>query len=108
MGQQGLRHTPVPVFGASTSVRAWRRTLDTCFSWRKICRVQGSVPLLANIKASTLGGVYIGGPAYTFSKPENPAELIDDLVLLHTKLVDLGVVYRNGKVYLADLEETDV
>jgi hypothetical protein len=53
-------------------------------------------------------GTFHGGPAYTFSKPENPAELIDDLVLLHTKLVDLGVVYRNGKVYLADLEETDV
>lgn len=53
-------------------------------------------------------GIFFGGPAYTFSKPENPAELIDDLVLLHTKLVDLGVVYRNGKVYLADLEETDV
>lgn len=48
-----------------------------------------------------------GGPAYTFSKPENPAELIDDLVLLYMKLVDLGVEYRNGKVYLADLEEKD-
>lgn len=48
-----------------------------------------------------------GGPAYTFSKPENPAELIDDLVLLYTKLVDLGMEYRNGKVYLADLEEKD-
>lgn len=51
---------------------------------------------------------FYGGPAYTFSKPENPAELIDDLVLLYTKLVDLGMEYRNGKVYLADLEEKDV
>lgn len=52
-------------------------------------------------------GILLGGPAYTFSKPENPAELIDDLVLLYTKLVNLGMEYRNGKVYLADLEEKD-
>ena len=50
---------------------------------------------------------YYGGPAYTFSKPKNLAELIDDLVLLYTKLVDLGVECRNGEVYLADLEDKD-
>ena len=55
----------------------------------------------------TKTGILYGGPAYTFSKPENPAELIDDLVLLYTKLVNLGMEYRNGKVYLADLEEKD-
>lgn len=41
-------------------------------------------------------------------KPQLPNDLIDDLVLLHTKLVDLGVEYRNGGPYLADLEERDV
>lgn len=50
---------------------------------------------------------FYGGPAYTFSKPKNLAELIDDLVLLYTKLVDLGVECRNGEVYLADLEDKD-
>lgn len=49
----------------------------------------------------------IGGSAYAFLKPENPTELIDDLILLYTKLVDFGVEYRNGKIYLADLEEKD-
>lgn len=48
-----------------------------------------------------------GGSEYTFLKPENPTELIDDLILLYTKLVDCGVEYRNGKIYLADLEEKD-
>lgn len=41
-------------------------------------------------------------------KPQLPDNLIEDLVLLHTKLVDLGMEYRNGEVYLADLEEKDV
>lgn len=58
-------------------------------------------------KTTHIGWFFCGGPAYTFSKPENPAELIDDLVLLYTKLVNLGMEYRNGKVYLADLEEKD-
>lgn len=49
-----------------------------------------------------------GGPAYTFLKPQDSAKLIDDLVLLYTKLVNLGVEYRNGRVYLVDLEEKDV
>lgn len=41
-------------------------------------------------------------------KPEDPDNLIKDLILLYTRLVDLGVEYRNGEVYLADLEEKDV
>jgi hypothetical protein len=49
-----------------------------------------------------------GGPAYSFPKPEITDKLFDDLVLLHAKLVDLGVEYRDGAVYLADLEERDV
>jgi len=35
-------------------------------------------------------------------------ELIEDLILLYTRLLELGMEYRNGKVYLADLEEKDV
>lgn len=31
-----------------------------------------------------------------------------DLVTLYQKLVDLGMEYRDGKVYLADLEGKDV
>ena len=30
------------------------------------------------------------------------------LILLYTKLVNLGMEYRDGEVYLADLEEKDV
>ena len=50
----------------------------------------------------------LGGPGYTFLKPPEVDELIADLVLLHARLVELGVESRNGKVYLADLEEKDV
>lgn len=32
----------------------------------------------------------------------------EDLISLHAKLVDLGMEYRDGKVYLADLDEKDV
>jgi len=35
-------------------------------------------------------------------------KLWEDLISLYAKLVDLGMEYRNGKVYLADLEEKDV
>ncbi len=49
-----------------------------------------------------------GGPAYTFLKHQTTHKLIDDLISLYTKLVELGVEYRNGEVYLADLEEKDV
>jgi len=50
----------------------------------------------------------LGGPGYTFLKPSEVDELIADLVLLHGKLVELGMEYRNGEVYLADLEVHDV
>jgi hypothetical protein len=49
----------------------------------------------------------LGGPAYTFLKHQTTHELIDDLTSLYTKLVELGAEYRNGEVYLADLEEKD-
>jgi hypothetical protein len=49
-----------------------------------------------------------GGPAYTFRKHLSTGEFIDDLIILYTRLLDLGMEYRNGKVYLADLEEKDV
>ena len=41
-------------------------------------------------------------------KPDITDKLFDDLVLLYTKLVELGMEYRNGAVYLADVEERDV
>lgn len=50
----------------------------------------------------------IGGPAYTFLKHQTTDELIEDLVTLYAKLVELGVEYRNSEVYLADLEEKNV
>ena len=34
--------------------------------------------------------------------------LEDDLIQLYRNLVELGVEYHDGKVYLADLEEDDV
>jgi hypothetical protein len=34
-------------------------------------------------------------------------ELIKDVTLLYTKLVDLGVEYRNDMVFLADLPDID-
>ena len=33
--------------------------------------------------------------------------LTEDLIALYTRLVDLGMEYRDGKVYLADLEELE-
>jgi hypothetical protein len=50
----------------------------------------------------------IGGPAYTFLKHQTTDELIEDLAALYAKLIELGVEYRNGEVYLADLEEKNV
>jgi chemotaxis response regulator CheB len=49
-----------------------------------------------------------GGPSYTFLKHQTNDELIADLLSLYVKLVELGMEYRNGEVYLADLEEKDV
>jgi len=33
--------------------------------------------------------------------------LTEDLIALYTRLVDLGMEYRDGKVYLFDLEELE-
>lgn len=49
-----------------------------------------------------------GGPGYTFLKPSEVDELVADLVLLHARLVELGMEYRNGKVYLEDIEVRNV
>jgi hypothetical protein len=65
--------------------------------------------LLSKQKTDQKVGILFGGPAYTFLKPSVlPNNLIEDLILLYTRLVDLGVEYRDGKVYLAELEEKDV
>ena len=38
-------------------------------------------------------------------KPQFTSKLNDDLTILYAKLVDLGMEYRNGQVYLADFNE---
>jgi hypothetical protein len=50
----------------------------------------------------------IGGPAYTFLKHQNIDKLIEELLSLYAQLGELGMEYRNGEVYLADVEEEDV
>ncbi len=43
-----------------------------------------------------------GGPTYTFLEPLSTEKLVEDLVLLHMRLVSLVMVYQNGQVYLGD------
>ena len=50
----------------------------------------------------------LGGPTYTFVKPWIPENLIEDLIILYVRLVDLDVVYRNHRVCVTDLSELDV
>jgi hypothetical protein len=49
-----------------------------------------------------------GGLTYTFLEPQLPDNIIEDMTKLYIRLVDLGMEYRNGNVYLADLEDQDV
>jgi hypothetical protein len=42
-------------------------------------------------------------PAYSFLKPKFNVKLNDDLIILYTKLVELGMERRGGEVYLAGL-----
>lgn len=44
-----------------------------------------------------------GGPTYTFLKHFSIDELVEDLLLLYARLTDLGVEYRNGEIYLANI-----
>jgi hypothetical protein len=46
-----------------------------------------------------------GGPTYTFLEHLPTEKLIEDVTLLHTRLIDLGVIYRNGEPFLADIED---
>lgn len=41
-------------------------------------------------------------------KPSEVDELIADLVLLNARLIELGMEYRNGEMYLTDLEARDI
>ena len=52
--------------------------------------------------------IYFGGLTYISMKHHLDDKFREDLISLYAKLVDLGMEYRNGKVYLADLEEKDV
>lgn len=47
----------------------------------------------------------LGGPTSIFAKHLSNDELVDGLILLYDRLVDLGMECRNGQVYLADLED---
>lgn len=47
----------------------------------------------------------LGGPTSIFAKHLSNDELAGDLILLYGRLVDLGMEYRNGRVYLADLDD---
>lgn len=73
------------------------------------CRVFGFLHESPKYKIPTIKvGTLFGGPGYTFLKPSEVDKLVEDLVLLHARLVELCVEYRNGEVYLADLEGRDV
>ncbi len=48
-----------------------------------------------------------GTPGCSFLKPKSSGKLNDNLIILYSKLVDLGMEYRNGQVCLSDLEEID-
>lgn len=62
------------------------------------------LPMLIE-KTHRRGWVFsIGGPGYMFLKLSEVDELIADLVLLHACLVELGMEYHDGTVYLADLD----
>jgi hypothetical protein len=41
---------------------------------------------------------------YTFLEHLSTELVIEDLIKLHIRMVDLGVEYRNGRVYLVDLD----
>jgi hypothetical protein len=47
----------------------------------------------------------LGGPTYTFLEHLSTKKLIDDLLLLYIRLVDLGIEHHNGQAYLADIDE---
>ena len=40
-----------------------------------------------------------------FLKSQFTSKLSEDLMMLYAKLVELGIEYREGKVYVADIEE---
>ena len=50
----------------------------------------------------------LGGPTYTFLEHLSTEKLIEDLTLLYTRLVELGVEYRNDEAYLTDLADIGV
>ena len=54
-----------------------------------------------------MDGTFVEGHPILFLKPQSTNDLIDDLIMLHARLVDLGMEYRGGGVYLADLEELE-
>jgi hypothetical protein len=46
-----------------------------------------------------------GGPTSTFFEHVSTEKLTEGLTLLYSRLVDLGVEYGNGQIYLADFDE---
>ena len=47
----------------------------------------------------------MGGPSSTFVKHLSTDRLIEDLFVLYTRLIDLGIDYQGGQPYLYDLDE---
>ena len=46
-----------------------------------------------------------GGPTYTFLEHLSTDKIIKDVILLYTRLFDLGVEYQKGQVYLTELAD---
>ena len=62
---------------------------------------------LKNEKTHQTVGSFIGGPEDKFLKPSLPPDIIRDLELLYTRMVNLGVEIRDGEVYTPDLDGRD-
>ena len=50
--------------------------------------------------------IMLGGPTSIFFEHLSPDDLVDDLVGLYIRLVDLGFKQWNRKVYLDDISES--
>lgn len=77
------------------------RTLDN--ERQRSRQVNRQRPLGVEIITAILSG----GPTSIFVKHLSTDNLVENLTLLYTRLVDLGMEYRDGEVYLADLYELE-
>jgi hypothetical protein len=49
----------------------------------------------------------LGGSTFTFLEHLSTEYLVEDLLQLYTRLVDLGMSYREGQIHLVDLDEVN-